>query len=121
MVYKSWDYDNEWVVLMSCYVLTDLGWGGALKYSHMILGFTTSIPARPKLADYFFAFALGDDDTVINSWYYATISTYDPDHKARAMSDTLEQWYFDHLHDQGYVAPHEYPDDDTFYYATWTC
>ena len=51
---KNWELNNEWVMLHSCKVLEedDIGrWGGALVYSHMILGFATITYADPALPD----------------------------------------------------------------------
>ena len=60
-------------------MLHDLSWGGALKYSHMILGFSTVTYASTDLPDRFFRNAIDYDWTVISSYYQATKDTYGSD------------------------------------------
>lgn len=121
-VSEKWDKDKEWVLLHSCKVLQDVSyWGAALKYTHMLLGFKTTTYADEDLPDNVLRRAVQYDYTVIDAYYYGTKQTYDSDVQATAIADTLDQWYNDHLHGHGTVAPDEYPDDDIVYYASWSC
>ncbi len=120
-VYKKWDSDNEWALLDCCYVLSDPSWGNALKYSHMILGFTTVEYPDTDLPEYFFYFAVDQDWTILDAYQMATIITFGDDVNAAVRADTEEQLYNDHLWGQGYVAGDEYPDDDITYFYEWNC
>ena len=122
-VNDKWDKNNEWVLLHSCYILSDhSSWGGALKYSHAILGFETSSETSTDLPDEFFRAAIDYDWTVISSYYHATKEAFDPCVTAAAITDTEDQWNNDRLHGQGTGAsPDEYPDDGYHWYASWGC
>ena len=121
-VSKKWDFNNEWVLLHSCNVLSDVSsWGNALKYSHIIMGFSTTTYADTNLIDRFFRAAIDWDWTITQSYYYATTETYDESVKAVLIADTEDQYDNDHLWGQGYVSDDEYPDDDTVWYAEWSC
>jgi len=96
-------------------------WGSALKYSHMILGFSTVSYTSDTLIDLFFQSAIDWDWTILQAYQYATKTVYDDNVKAVLIADTEDQFYNDHLWGQGYVAPDEYPDDDIVWYAEWTC
>lgn len=102
-------------------MLSDVsGWEKALKYSHMIMGFSTTTYTSTELLDRFFRAAIEWDWTITQSYYYATTETYDENVKAVLIADTEEQYNNDHLWGQGYVAPDEYP-DDVVWYAEWSC
>jgi hypothetical protein len=120
-VYKKWDETNKWVVFDACYVLANLQWGGALKYSHGILGFSTEKTVSTDLPDQFLRNCIDYDYTIGYSWKRATQDIYDPDDTARVIFDTESQLLNDHMSGQGYVAPNENPDDDTVYYDSWSC
>ncbi len=124
-VADKWDLNNEWVFISACNVLSEPNrWGSALKYSHMILGFSTATYTSTTLVDEFFRAAIDWDWTITQAYYHATIEAYgghEDTIKAVIVADTLEQYNNDHLWGQGYVAPDEYPDDDTVWYAEWTC
>lgn len=65
-VNKKWDLDNEWVFLHSCHVLSDVsGWDNALKYSHIIMGFSTVSYTSTELIDRFFRATIDWDWTSI--------------------------------------------------------
>jgi len=121
-VHKKWDFNNEWVFLHSCNVLSDKqGWGSALKYSHIIMGFSTTTYTSTDLIDRFFRAAVDWDWTLTQAYYYATKESYDENVKAVIIADTEEQYNNDHLWGQGYVAPDEYPDDDIVWFTEWSC
>jgi hypothetical protein len=120
-VYKKWDETNKWVVFDACYVLANLQWGGTLKYSHGILGFSTEKTVSTDLPDQFLRNCIYYDYTIGYSWKRATQDIYDPDATARVIFDTESQLLNDHISGQGYVAPNENPDDDTVYYDSWSC
>lgn len=121
-VNKKWDLDNKWVFLHSCNVLSEVAkWGSALKYSHMIMGFSTTTFTSTELLKRFFEATIDWDWTITQAYYYATRETYDENVKAVLIADTEAQYNNDHLWGQGYVAPNEYPDDEIVWYAEWTC
>jgi|Deesub1362B_J571_1020462.scaffolds.fasta_scaffold05925_2 hypothetical protein len=117
----KWDYNNEWVVFQACHVLRDNNWGAALKYSHMVLGYSTATYSDPTVADRFFYYAIDTNDAIYPSWWLATKYTYDSDVKAKVIADTEDQLYHDHLHNHGYVALDEYPDDSSVWIQEWDC
>ncbi len=119
-VNDKWD-NVEWVVFQACHVLKDNNWGAALKYSHMILGYSTATYSNPTVADKFFYYAIDTNDAVYPSWWLATKYTYDSDVKAKVIADTEDQLYHDHLHNHGYVAPEECPDDSSVWIQEWEC
>lgn len=116
----KWDSNNEWVVFQSCYVLGDVWWGQALKNSHMLLGYRTSVTADTNVAEKFFEYAVDYDWTVYDAWEQATKLTYGNEVEAVAFVDSLDQKDNDHLWGQGYVAPDD-PDTDSVYYYYWNC
>lgn len=120
-VYKKWDATNKWVVFDACHILANLQWGGALKYSHGILGFSTLKTVSTDLPDRFMRHCIDNDYTISYAWQRATQDTYGSDITARVIFDTETQLNNDHLSGQGYVAPNENPDDDTIYYSDWAC
>ena len=121
-VYKKWDLKNKWVIIDACHILENLQWGGALKYSHGILGFASTKGASDSLPDRFFEKGITYDYTMAYSWEYATSDTYPGSgYVGRVIFDTEEQLIYDYLPGQGYVAADEYPDDDTVYWYDWTC
>lgn len=120
-VYKKWDLTNKWVIFDACEVLANLQWGGALKYSHGILGFSTEKTPSPALPDNFLRYSIDNDYTLGASWKHATQDIYPSGVTARVVFDTQDQLQNDHLSGQGYVAPNENPDDDVIYYDEWTC
>ncbi len=120
-VYKKWDSVNKWVVIDACHILANLQWGGALKYSHGILGFSTLEAAYTELPDKFLRNCIDYDYTIGYAWQQATQEVFGSDVTARVIFDTQTQLLNDHLSGQGYVAPNENPDDDVIYYDSWTC
>ncbi|OPY36104.1 MAG: PKD domain protein [Methanoregula sp. PtaU1.Bin051] len=121
-VYKKWDLTNKWVVFDACNVLSNLQWGGALKYSHGILGFYTEKTPSVDLPDRFLQNCIDNDYTIAYAWRDATEKTYyGSGIVARVIFDTDEQLNNDHLAGQGMIAADEYPDDDTVYWSEWTC
>jgi hypothetical protein len=120
-VLKKWDATNKWVILDACGVLTDTDWGGALKYSHGLLGFTSNKTPSTDLPDRFLRNTIDNDYTISYSWQRATQATYDPPVTARVIFDTNDQLQNDHLSGQGSVAANEAVDDNTIYVSTWAC
>ncbi len=124
-VTKKWDKDNEWVFLHSCNVLSDVqAWGSALKYSHMIMGFSTTTYTSTDLLERFFKAAIDWDWDLYWAYYHATTETYkgyDSTIKAVIIADNSDQLYNDHLWGQGTVEPDEYPDDNEVVYREWVC
>jgi hypothetical protein len=122
---EKWDWDNEWVFLHSCNVLSEPErWGKALKYSHMIFGFSTTTYESTQLIDEFFKAAIDWDWDLYWAYYHATTEAYkgyESKVKAVIVADNSKQLYNDHLWGQGYVAPDEYPDDSNIVYREWTC
>ena len=122
-VYNKWDLDSEWVFIYSCNVLNDsIGkWGAALNKGHMILGFTTHTFTNYQILDTFYSQLIDNDNTMVNSYYVATTSAFGGDVKAAAIADTEDQFYHDHLWDQGEVKQDESPNDNIVWYAEWSC
>ncbi len=120
-VYKKWDSTNKWVIVDACHVLEDEQWGGALKYSHGILGFASSKMTSTELPDRFFLYVIDYDYTIAYAWKLASQSCYDSNCVGAVIFDTQGQLDDDHLSGQGYVSPNEYPDDDCVYVSTWQC
>lgn len=120
-VYKKWDYTDKWVVIDACHILANLQWGGALEYSHGILGFSTLEAAYVELPDRFLRNCIDYDHTIGYAWQQATQEVFGSDVTARVIFDTQTQLLNDHLSGQGYVAPNENPDDDAIYYDSWAC
>lgn len=122
-VYGKWDLDSEWVFIYSCDVLKDsIGkWGAALNKAHIILGFTTSVTTNYGILDTFYSQLIDSDNTMVNSYYAATTSAFPDTVKAAAIADTEDQFYHDHLWNQGEVKPDESPNDNIVWYAEWSC
>jgi hypothetical protein len=123
-VYKKWGSStsspNKWVVLDSCWVLNDLQWGGALKYSHGILGFASYKSVNSQLASNFIWYASDLDYTLSYAWQRATTDAlYGYHQTGRVIFDTENQLQNDHLPGHGSVSPSETLDDNTIYYADW--
>jgi hypothetical protein len=123
-VYKKWGTSPtsaiKWVVLQSCWVLRDLQWGGALKYSHGILGFGGIVRSDPDLASYFFKNCINNDYTIAFSWQRATQDVFEDEGTlVRVIFDTNDQVNNDHLPGHGTVAASETTDDDTIYWDEW--
>jgi len=119
----KWDEDNEWVIIHSCEVLKDHDdWGHALKYSHAVMGFETDVPMSPYVINNFLVQAIDYDMTVYQAYRRATKHAFNnPNIIAAAIFDTVEQMDNDHLWGQGVVMPDEYPDDNDYWYVSWTC
>jgi len=122
-VYGKWDLDSEWVFIYSCNVLNDsIGkWGAALNKAHIILGFTTGVTTNYGILDTFYSQLIHSDNTMVNSYYAATTSAFPDTVKAAAIADTEDQFYHDHLWNQGEVKPDESPNDNIVWYAEWSC
>lgn len=122
-VYKKWDNNNEWVLLHSCHILSDyMSWSGALKYSHGILGYTTTVPAYSIVElNTFFEATINDDDEICDAWLFATVEAYEPDVRAAMIADTDDQYVYDHLNGQDTMEPDEYPDDNLYAFGSWRC
>lgn len=58
---------------------------------------------------------------MVNSYYVATTSAFGGDVKAAAITDTEDQFYHDHLWDQGEVKQDESLNDNIVWYAEWSC
>jgi len=121
VAYK-WDEDNEWVIIHSCHVLHDHDdWEHALKYSHAVMGFETITYGDSELPNKFFEYAINDDMTVYDAYYWATRDTFGSGVTASVIFDTDEQKDNDHLWGEGVVMPDEYPDDDYYRHDSWNC
>ncbi|WP_290597917.1 MULTISPECIES: DUF6345 domain-containing protein [unclassified Archaeoglobus] len=122
---KKWDFNNEWVFLHSCNVLSDVrAWGKALKYTHMIMGFSTTTYTSTDLLERFFKAAIEWDWDLYWAYYHATTETYkgyDSTIKAVIIADNSNQLYNDRLWGQRNVEPDEYPDDNEVVYREWVC
>lgn len=122
-VYKKWGTlfaPNKWVILDTCWDLYDLQWGGALKFSHGILGFANIKYADSALPASFLQNCISYDYTIGYSWQLATQSVlYGDGTRVRVIFDTNDQILNDHLPGQGTVAGSELIDDDTIYYDEW--
>lgn len=122
-VYKKWDNNNEWVLLHSCHILDDYNdWAGALKSSHGILGYRTSVLAY-SIAELnnFFGATIDDNDEICDAWLFATVEAYDGTTRAAMIADTYNQYVYDHLNGQGTMQPNESPDDNLYAFGSWWC
>jgi len=63
-----WGGNNKWVILDSCYALSDDDWGKALGTSHGILGFRTQADVHPRFTERFFYYAIDENKTVYESF-----------------------------------------------------
>jgi len=124
-VYGKWELDSEWAFILSCSLLEGdevSYWGSALNRSHMILGFSTPAYGDDRRClDEFLLRTLQAEQTVIESYYRATLYNYNASTNATAISDTLDQWNNDHFWGHGTVSPDESPNDGTVWFARWTC
>ena len=123
-VYKKWGTSlisaNKWVVLDTCWSLLDNQWGGALKFSHGILGFGSIKNANANLPSSFLQNCIDNDYTIAYSWQRATQTVLAGDNTlTRVIFDTQDQLNNDHLPGQGTVASSELIDDNTIYVAEW--
>ncbi|MEA1893914.1 MAG: DUF6345 domain-containing protein [Euryarchaeota archaeon] len=94
-VYGKWELDSEWVFTYSCNVLNDsiCKWGAAINKAHIILGFTTGVTVNYGILDTFYSQLIHSDNTMVNSYYAATTSTFPDTVKAAAIADTEDQFY----------------------------
>jgi hypothetical protein len=121
-VHKKWDSDNKWVLIDCCHVLESYDdWAGALKYSHAILGFASTTYTTTGVSDRFGRNVIQNDMTIYDAYYAATIDTHGSDVIGAAIFDNEEQKNKDHLWGQGEVAADESPDDDEYWYYSWSC
>jgi hypothetical protein len=120
-VNKRWDILNKWVFLDACRILSDPQWGSALKYSHGILGFSTTKLTSVDCPDRFFSYSINSDYPISTAFQRATQESFDSSVTAVIFADTLDQAQNDHLPGQGYVSPNENPDDGYFYSTDWVC
>lgn len=99
---KKWTDKNKWVFIDSCDVLIDKQWGGALKTSHGILGYSSYKWTSDMLLRIFFDNAVTNNRSITQSYYIAT---------KEAQTGPLATVIFD--------DPYQFPDDDIVYYAEW--
>jgi hypothetical protein len=122
-----WDWDNEWVFLYTCLTLADhANWASAMTTgTHALFGFTSvSYGTNGALMDGLFRRAIQWGWTPVQAYYGATMdnSCYPDNSTCIFITDTYSQWYNDHMwfNDPGYSTDDdEYPDDNTYWYATW--
>lgn len=76
---EKWGGKNKWVILQSCYILSDLDWGNVLGTTHGIFGYAsvTNMHAQetPELSVKFLKYA-ESGETLYDSWYRATKEVY---------------------------------------------
>ena len=76
---EKWGGKNKWVILHSCYILSDLDWAKVLGTTHGIFGFATVTnydqKNTPELYVKFLMYAEGGK-TLYDSWYRATKEVY---------------------------------------------
>ncbi|WP_202319830.1 DUF6345 domain-containing protein [Archaeoglobus neptunius] len=94
MAERKWDLN---IVFQSCYVLEDLNWAAALKYSHMLLGFETVTYINPDLPERFFEYAVHKNWKIFDAYKKATIETFGSDVEASVYIDAdkrspVESW-----------------------------
>lgn len=126
-VFDHWDWDSEWVFLYTCLTLSDHSvWAGAMKTgTHGLFGFVSTCQGTyGALPDGFFKRAIDWSWTPVQAYYGATRdnNSYPGSSTAIFITDTYSQWYNDHMwyNDGGLSTDSdEYPDDDTYWYATW--
>jgi len=111
---------NKWVVLDACWVLYDLQWGSALRFSHGILGFASLKNVNANLPSSFLQNCIDNNYNIAYAWQRATQTVLaGNNHLVRVIFDTQDQLSNDHLPGHGTVAASELIDDDTIYYAEW--
>lgn len=122
-VYNKWELDNEWTFLYTCDIFNNsIGkWGAALNKSHIELGFETPVGPSYGILDTFYSQLSDNSNTIVNSYYTATTSSFSSDVRAVVVADTSDQFYYDHLWNKGEVKPDESPNDNIVYYADWNC
>jgi len=121
-VWKKWDEDNEWTIIHSCYILDDHDdWKHALKYSHALMGFESSVPMHECVINNFLYYAINYDYTVYQAYRQGTIYAFGSDVTAAAIFDNVEQKNNDHLWGEGEVMLDEYPDDGDYWHGSWNC
>jgi len=103
----------------ACWVLQDDQWGGALKYSHGILGFATDKNVNANLPNIFLQDCMANYP-IATSWELATkYVLHGNNHLVKVIFDTQNQLSNDHLPGHGTVEAMEMPDDNTVYTAEW--
>lgn len=121
-VADKWDQDNEWVLLHSCKILRDSDdWAEALKYSHGIMGFSTTVQPSTSFVYDFFDEAITNDAKLCDAFYDATVNNFGSSVTAVMIADTNAQLCYDHLNGQGTMQPSETTDDSSYAYLSWGC
>jgi hypothetical protein len=71
-----WGGNNKWVILDSCYVMSDNDWAKALGTSHGILGFKTQADVNPRFTERFLYYAIDENKTVYESFARTVYNLY---------------------------------------------
>lgn len=124
----KWDKKNKWVMLHTCSAAGDPAWAKALKTSHGILGFKTTIStdvAPGMLPDQFFKYAIEEKHSIADAYKLATRDTFKGvqseggDIIGVTIFDNTEQYETDHLPDMGPIAPDEDTNDNLVQFIEW--